>query len=148
MHTVEEAMTADVVTIAPDETVAAAARMMSDGGVSGLPVIDPNGRVMGLITETDLFDLARVPDPGRLGDDAVGRRRPPATVREVMSRDVVGICPDAPLSEATRLMEAEHVKRLVVFGPGFELKGIISRSDVIAALDRPDPDIAEAGDLF
>ena len=61
IHTVEEAMTADVVTIAPDETVAAAARMMSDGGVSGLPVIDPNGRLMGLITETDLFDLARVP---------------------------------------------------------------------------------------
>ncbi len=134
MPTVDSAMTTSVVTIAPDETVTAAARMMSDHRVSGLPVVDPDGRVIGIITETDLLHRARVPDPGPWGDENVERRLQSAIVREVMSHDVVGICPDAPLSQAAQLMEKERVKRLVVFGPGFEMKGIISRTDVIAAL--------------
>lgn len=96
MPTVDSAMTTSVVTIAPFETVAAAARMMSDRGVSGLPMVDPDGRVIGIITEANLLHRTRVPDQSRLDDEDVERRRQSATVREVMSHDVVGICPDAP----------------------------------------------------
>ena len=98
MPTVDSAMTTSVVTIAPFETVAAAARMMSDRGVSGLPMVDPDGRVIGIITEANLLHRTRVPDQSRLDDEDVERRRQSATVREVMSHDVVGICPDPPPS--------------------------------------------------
>ncbi len=141
MHTVEEAMTKHVVTVLPDASATVAARIMRDAGVSGLPVVDRDGRVIGILTEADLLHRAVIADP----TDTVTTRRscawPAATVADLMSRDVLGLRRDDPLAKAARVMENARVRRLVVVGDGFALEGIISRSDVVAALARSDADI-------
>ncbi len=144
MHTVHEAMTMSVITVAPDTSVTAAARIMRDAGVSGLPVVDPVGRVVGMLTEADLLTRAVLPE---LDDASTGHseRGLPvgSTVADLMSRDVIGVRPTDPLAKAARLMDKARVRRLVVVGDGFTLQGIISRRDVVAALARPDADIEE-----
>lgn len=142
MHTVEEAMTAEVVTVEPDRPVTGAARIMRDAGVSGLPVVDRGGRVVGMLTEADLLHRAMVPDSaGSEAKRSPREQRPGYTVADLMSREVIGVRRDDPLAKAARLMEKARVRRLVVVGDSFILEGIISRSDVVAALARSDADI-------
>ena len=149
MHTVEEAMTAEVVTVSPETSVTVAARTMRDAGVSGLPVVDGHGRVIGILTEADLLHRAVVPDPAEAETRRAARDRPlQSTVADLMSRDVLGLRRSDPLAKAARLMEKARVRRLVVVGDGFVLEGIISRSDVVATLARPAADIeAEIRDV-
>jgi len=142
MHTVEEAMTAEVVTVEPDAPVTFAARIMCDAGVSGLPVVDCDGCVVGIVTESDLLHRAVVPDSADAEANHSARDRwPGSTVADLMSREVIGVRRDDPLAKAARLMEKARVRRLVVVGHGFTLEGVISRSDVVAALARSDTDI-------
>ena len=144
MHTVEEAMTAHVVTVSPDASVTIAARIMRDTGVSGLPVVDRDGGVVGILTEADLLHRAVLPEPAEADTRRDSRRQPSgAAVADLTSRDVVGVRRDDPLAKAARLMEKARVRRLVVVGEGFTLEGIISRRDVVAALARSDADIEE-----
>ena len=143
MHTVEEAMTSQVVTVSPESPVTVAARVICDSGMSGLPVVDGEGFVVGIVTEADLLHGAVLPDLA----EAAGRRASrgemsESRVGDVMSREVVGVRRDDPLAKAARLMETAQVRRLVVVGDGFTLEGIISRRDV-AALARPDRDIED-----
>ena len=141
MHTVEEAMTDHVVTVRPEASATAAARIMRDVGVSGLPVVDREGRVVGILTEADLLHRAVVHDPAATVTPRRSNDLPSAAVADLMSRDVLGLRRDDPLAKAARLMEKARVRRLVVVGDGFVLEGIISRSDVVAALARSDADI-------
>jgi len=142
MHAVEETMSADVVTVLPDASVTVAARIMRDAGVSGLPVVDSDGCVVGILTEADLLHRAIIEGPGERAVSRLSRdRRAGSTVAELMSRDVIGVRRDDSLATAARLMETARVRRLVVVGDGLALEGIISRSDVIAPLARSDADI-------
>ena len=141
MHTVEEAMTEHVVTVWPEASATVAARIMRDIGVSGLPVVDGEGCVVGILTEADLLHRAVVADPAEIDAKHRPRGWPSATVANLMSLDVLGLRRDDPLAKAARLMEKARVRRLVVVGDGFALEGIISRSDVVAALARSDADI-------
>ncbi|MGB9358140.1 MAG: CBS domain-containing protein [Acidimicrobiia bacterium] len=141
MHTVEGAMTEHVVTVWPEASATVAARIMRDVGVSGLPVVDGEGCVVGILTEADLLHRAVVADPAEIDTKPRVRDWPSATVADLMSRDVLGLRRDDPLAKAARLMEKARVRRLVVVGDGFALEGIISRSDVVAALARSDADI-------
>ena len=142
MHTVEGAMTVEVVTVRPDEPVTVAARTMRDAGVSGLPVVDASGAVVGILTEADLLHCAVLADLSEIGDrDGSRDRSSGSTVADLMSRDVLAVRRDAPLAKAARLMEKARVRRLLVVGPEFTIEGIISRRDVVAALARSDADI-------
>jgi CBS domain-containing protein len=144
MHIVEDAMTVDVVTVGPDEPFTVAARIMCETGVSGLPVVDASGEVIGILTEADLLLCAAQADLSDIDDRRGSRNRSRgSTVADLMSREVLGIRRDEPLTKAAGLMEKARVRRLVVVGPGFGLEGIISRSDVVAALARSDADIEE-----
>ncbi len=144
MHTVEEAMTSQVVTVSPESPVTVAARVMGDSGVSGLPVVDGDGGVVGIVTEADLLHRAVLPDLAKVKNRRGSRGEvSESRVCDVMSREVVGVRRDDPLAKAARLMETVRVRRLVVVGDGFTLEGIISRRDVVAALARPDRDIED-----
>ena len=141
MH-VEDAMTVEVVTVGPDEPFTVAARIMRDAGVSGLPVVDASGCVIGILTEADCLHRALETDPSEIGSRRRLRNRTWArTVADLMTRDVLDVHRDTPLAEAVRLMQKARVRRLVVVGPGGVLEGIISRSDAVAALARSDEDI-------
>jgi len=141
---VADIMTQKVISVTPETTIAEAAQLLLQHRISGLPVVDPGGAVVGIVTEGDL--LRRVETgtqrhharwlefliaPGRLAreyTDANARK-----VGEVMSADVVSVTPRDSLPEVVRLMERHHVKRLPVIEAG-RLVGIVSRGNLVQAL--------------
>ena len=139
---VEDFMTRRVVTVTPDTPILAAARLMLDNHVSGLPVVDPSGRVVGVITETDLLredgksaqgspwlQMVAGTD-GLTGDpERLGARK----VEEIMSRDPITVELTAPIAHACHLLTQHRIKRLPVIDKD-KLVGIIGRADVVRAL--------------
>lgn len=151
-----EIMTRTVVSIGREAPLREAIRRMLDNRISGLPVVDETGRVIGILTEGDMLHrsetgterhrrhwLEFLMGPGRAAGDYVkahGRR-----VGEVMTHNVVGVGPDTPLDELVALMERRRVKRLPVIDGGV-LVGIVGRADLMAALARKiDGESAAAG---
>ncbi len=119
---VREAMSTDVVTAVPDGTAWAAGELMLELDVTGLPVIDPDGRVLGLVTQLDLIDaIRRGLDPRTL------------TVADIMHPYPVYVQPDSTVDEAAALLAEWGVHRLPVCDEG-RLVGIISRGDVLRTL--------------
>jgi CBS domain-containing protein len=134
-------MTIDVLTTTPDTTLKAAARMMVRAGVSGIPVVDDEGALVGIITEADFLEREADRSERRLLTTVIRDRGPVVdaeTVGEVMTRDPVVIFPEASVTEAARVMAHNHVKRLPVVDAAGELVGIVSRADVVAVFTRPD----------
>ena len=127
MH-VRDLMTTDVVAVGPTTSTRDAARMMFRYRISGLPVVDSDDHVLGIITEGDF--LAMELERAQKGDA-------PAEVQEVMSLAVLNVSPDLEVMDAARYMHAEGVKRVVVVEDG-RMVGILSRFDIVAAFTRPD----------
>ncbi|CCM75349.1 CBS domain-containing protein [Rhizobium mesoamericanum] len=143
---VENAMTSSPITIGASCTVLEAAETMLTNRISGLPVVDDDGVLVGMITEGDFLRRHELnterqrswlqswlASPGKIADEYVrshGRR-----VDEVMNARVVVVSPDAALSDAVRLMERNDIKRLPVISDG-RLVGLISRSDLLRALTK------------
>lgn len=141
-----DVMTRDIVSIAPAAPIREAIRLMLDRQVSGLPVVDGAGKLVGILTEGDLLHrseiaterhrwhwLEFVMGPARMAEEYVkthGR-----VVEELMTREVVAIGGATPLGEIVALMERHHIKRLPVIEGG-ALVGIVSRADLLAALAR------------
>ena len=139
-----DVMTREILSVGPDTTVAEAIRTMLDNRISGLPVIDEAGRLVGILTEGDLMRrgetgterqrprwLEILMGPGRLAGEYVrthGRK-----VDGIMTRDVVSVTPDTPLKEVVELMERRRIKRVPVLD-GDVLVGILSRADLLRAL--------------
>lgn len=134
-------MTTDVVTIGPDDTIKEAAQRMVRSRVSGLPVVDEDGRLIGIVTEGDFLEREldkESPTGGLRGGVAGSSANQALTVREVMTASVVTIAPDATLTEAARLMTAKAVKRLPIIDSSGGVAGVLSRADIVAAFTRPD----------
>ncbi|MDX1691258.1 MAG: CBS domain-containing protein [Acidimicrobiia bacterium] len=142
---VRDIMTTDPMTVRPETLLKEAARIMVRNQISGLPVVDAAGDLVGIVTEGDfLRQEASRERPYRrslldalFGDEAP---EPPAaeSVGEVMTGELVTITPDATLGEAARVMAGRNVKRLPVLDADGELVGIISRADVVNAFTKPD----------
>lgn len=127
MH-VRDLMTTDVVAVAPSTTVRDAARMMFRYRVSGLPVVDPDDHLLGIITEGDFLAMeVERADTGQAAE----------FVEEVMSHSVLTVPPDLEIIEAARFMHTNDVKRVIVVEDD-KMVGIISRFDVVAGFTRPD----------
>jgi len=134
-------MTIDVITTTPSTYLKEAARTMVGSGVSGLPVIDESGALVGIITEADFLEREADRSQRRLLSAMIEEGGPivdAETVGEVMTRDPVIIFPEASVTEAARVMAHHHVKRLPVVDSSGALVGIISRADVVAVFTRPD----------
>jgi CBS domain-containing protein len=144
-------MTRSVITIAPDATILEAARTMLQHHVSGLPVVDAAGKLLGIVSEGDFIRRGEIGTPrkrGRwlkvlLGESAVdyvrehGRR-----VSDVMTSDPITVTEDATLEEIVDAMETNGVKRLPVMKDG-RLVGLVSRANLmqaVASLAREIPD--------
>lgn len=119
---VYQAMSTYVVAITPDESAAAAARDLIERDITGLPVIDEDGQVLGVVTEIDLLRAARAGvDLGQV------------TVAAVMDGRPLFVGPETDLNTAIDLMEEWQVRRLPVCA-GRRLVGIVSRRDILGAL--------------
>jgi CBS-domain-containing membrane protein len=145
---VGDVMTGDVATVEETTPYRAVVDVMTTRRVSAVPVVDEFRRVLGVISEADLLhkiELIGEPHERRIFES---RRRHDARVkadalvaRDLMTAPAVTTTATATLVEAARIMDREHVKRLVVADDLGRLVGIVSRSDLLKVHLRPDEDI-------
>ena len=145
---VAELMTRDVATVTPETSLRAAASLLATRTISGVPVVDASGTVVGVFSEADI--LAKVsgerPRGGLLGwlleaDVALDDKIRARTVGEGMTAPAITIAPNRPVHEAAARMVAESVNRLPVVEDG-KLVGIVTRADLVRAFTRTDAEIA------
>jgi CBS domain-containing protein len=139
-----DVMTKDVVSVSPDTSVAEMVRLMLEKHISGLPVLDRNGNLVGIVTEGDCLRRAEtgterkrprwlelLTGTGKLAQEYVhshGRK-----VSEVMTDDPISIGEETSLGEIVHLMEVRRIKRVPVVRNG-KVVGIVSRANLLQAL--------------
>ena len=140
-----EIMTQPVITITEDTTLREVARIMLQQGIGGLPVVDHEGNLSGIVTETDFtarekcvpFSVFRAPQLfGRwLGDDAeeVYAKAASIRVREVMSRKVVTVAENDAIEKVLELMLKYDINRIPVLSEGKPV-GIVARRDLLRVM--------------
>jgi len=140
----EDVMTRDVISIDPDATVLQAARLMLQHHISGLPVIDKDGKLIGVLSEGDFLRrretkterrrsrwLEFLMGPGRIASEYSHSHG--SKVSEVMTADVLTVDEVTPLEDIVELMERRRIKRVPVVCGG-QVVGIITRSNLMHAM--------------
>jgi CBS domain-containing protein len=141
-------MTRDVIAAAPETPLKDVAVLLTGNRISGVPVCDPDGVVLGVVSEADILRKAEGLPPelgGRLRwlfrrvDGELGKVTA-RTAGEAMTSPALTIRPTQPVSEAARLMIGHRINRLPVVGGG-RLVGIVSRADILRAFERDDSEL-------
>jgi CBS-domain-containing membrane protein len=142
-------MTRDVVTVDEQTPFTEITQLLTDCCISAVPVLEPDGRVVGIVSEADLLLKEEFPK-GPQGRLLEGRRRREtrakaagATAVELMTSPPITIGPDASLAEAARRLHRHRIKRLPVLDPAGPLLGIVSRADLLKVFLRSDVQIAQ-----
>ncbi|GAA1912686.1 hypothetical protein GCM10009716_23070 [Streptomyces sodiiphilus] len=145
---VGDVMTQQVVAVNQSAPFKVITQTLERWRVSALPVIEQNGRVVGLVSEADLLRKEEFHNrPPSLLDEFhhrenIGKARS-VTARQLMTSPAVTVHADAPVAEAARLMARHGVKRLPVVDGIGRLTGIVSRSDLLQVFARDDDELAE-----
>lgn len=137
-------MTTGVIAVAPDASVQETAQALLRNRVSGVPVIDSGGKLVGIVSENDLMRRVESGTERRhsgwleiftskqtLADDFVKSHS--RKVSDVMSREVVTVGPDMPVAQVAELLERKGIKRVPVVEGG-KVVGIVSRANLLQAL--------------
>lgn len=147
-----DVMTTEVISVGPDTSVQMLAALLSERGISGVPVVDAEGRVVGVVSEGDLLHRVETGTERRPEGRAERRRSwwlegiasdrelardyvksHARMVRDVMTRDVVAVSDTTELADVANLLETKKIKRVPVVRDG-RLVGIISRANLVRAL--------------
>ncbi|MGC8873339.1 MAG: CBS and ACT domain-containing protein [Chloroflexia bacterium] len=125
---VKERMSTHPITIEPDTSVTEALSFMRQNRVRRLPVVDRHGNLLGIVSEKDL--LYASPSPATsLSVYEIGYLLSKLKVKEIMTREVITVCPDCPIEEAARIMVDHKIGGLPVVEDG-RLVGIITETDL------------------
>jgi CBS domain-containing protein len=146
---VRQVMTTDVVSFRPEQSIADATEQLLAREIDGGPVVDADGRVVGILTQGDLMVQEKrlhyptvislfgayleLPSSHRNFEEEL-RKAVGATVGEVMHADPITCSPDATLESVATLMHEENVSRIPVVDDGDRLVGIIARGDILKAV--------------
>jgi CBS domain-containing protein len=141
---VSEVMTRDVIVVRPQTTVRDIAALMVQSRISGVPVVDGEGRLVGVLSETDLLHRAETGTEKRhkwwlgalIDEDQLAREYAAAHARraeDIMTKQVVTVDPDADLAFVADLLDRRKLKRVPVVKDG-RVVGIITRGDMVRAL--------------
>lgn len=148
MHArVRDVMTSGVVAVGPGASFRCLALLMRAHRVSGFPVVDDDGIVVGVVSEADLLAAKALKD--RDGRPPHRKHAPPGeltagelTAGDLMTKPAVTTSPGELVSDAARLMSSRKLRRLPVVDGHGRLAGIISRADVLSVFGRTDEDIS------
>jgi CBS domain-containing protein len=148
MLTAADVMTTKVITVAPETPVREIARLLHGGRISGVPVVDGAGKVVGIVSEGDLIGHAGAIGEQRRswwltlfsGDETLARDYAKAhgrTAADVMTTRVITVPATASLAEIAAELERHRIKRVPVVSDG-RLVGIVTRSNLLQALATAD----------
>jgi CBS domain-containing protein len=142
---VKDVMTVPAVTVQTDTALKEVALLLTEKRISGLPVVDVAGRLVGVISEADILLIEQGAPTPATGLLALRRRRGRSrseakTAGEAMTSPALTIEPSRSLTEAARVMIEAGVNRLPVVVEG-TLVGIVTRADLVRAFVRPDVEI-------
>ncbi len=140
-------MTREVLVVKPDDSVDKAARMLLDNKISGIPVVDADNKVLGIISEKDLIIKAgelKIPFYITLFDSIIFlentmrfnnnlKKYTASRVKEAMTTKVVSVDEDEPISNIVKLMQDKKINRVPVLRHE-KLVGIITRNDILKAM--------------
>jgi CBS domain-containing protein len=146
---VRDVMTTSVVTVHPETRVKLAIQLLHEHQITALPVVDDEGRLVGVLSEADVLRGAVMPDR-RTREIPVHTdgRTTPLLVRDVMTPHPMSVAADADLAAAATVLVDTQIKSLPVVD-GEQVVGVVSRRDVIAVLARSDTLIeSELDDLL
>lgn len=154
--TARDLMTPDVVSVPPETPVLAVARLLSERGISAVPVLGAGGEIQGVVTEGDLIRrLAGEEDtkPGWFASLFINpaseaeryARTHGVRAKDVMTEKVVTVGEDDTAAHVAHLMEDKGIRRVFVVGEG-RLRGIVSRADLLRALIAPMPEEGDFSD--
>jgi CBS domain-containing protein len=146
--TVADVMTSNPIVVQPQTPIKEAIQLLAERRISGLPVVDGEGKLVGVITESDLMwqETGVDPPPYIILLDSVIYLQNPAryekeihkalgqTVEEVMSEKHITVEPDRALKEAARLMHEKEIRRLPVVDEQGQVIGILTRGDIVQAM--------------
>ncbi len=142
MH-VEDVMKKDVLAIKKFETIVSAANILSEKNISGLPVVDNDNKVVGIVTQADILSIVGVSkDPSvkdllkHLLGEKLPEQRMGDIVGDIMTSPVATIRPDASIAEAVQAMAEKKIRRLCVVDSKSKLIGLITRADILRAVLR------------
>lgn len=150
MLTARDIMTREVVSIRPEASVEELAKLLEEHRISGVPVLDKTGGLVGVVTQSDLVQRSRdleLPPALNILDFHLFLEMPSHfkkrlekllgnKVKDVMTADPLSIAPDTPVNEIAGLMTAQGVHTLPVLAEG-KLVGIVGKLDLIRGLARP-----------
>lgn len=140
-----DVMVSPVITVGENETVRDLAKLLIAKHISAVPVIDSDGKVVGIVTEADLLHRTETGTERPVswwlslvsGDRALAGeyiKSHAVKIKDVMTRDVKTANPDTALAEIADLFEEHHVKRVPIVSKGGDLVGIVSRANIIQAV--------------
>jgi CBS domain-containing protein len=135
-------MTSDVVTVAPDVPTRHAAELLAAHGFAALPVVAPDGRLLGIVTEADVLRQRMPPTASLASGDKTAPTGLGLLVREVMTDEVRSVEGSTHVSDLACLFVDHHLRSLPVVERD-RLVGIVSRRDLLRTLVRPAPEISE-----
>jgi CBS domain-containing protein len=147
----KDIMTTEVITVDENRSVKELAKILAENKISGVPVVDNQGKIVGIVTESDLIDRAKkvhIPTVMRLFDSFVFLESPERmekdlkkmaalTVRDICNKKIVSVTPATPLDELATLMSENKVHTLPVLDKD-KLVGIIGKTDIIRTLVQSD----------
>lgn len=150
---VKEIMTRDVKSISPDTNAREALGLLEHLQISGLPVIDSNGKLVGMFTEKDILSYILPSYIEKVGK-FIYEENPKATKRKfleldnikvsrIMRKDVVSTTEDTTLCEVARIMLIQKARRIPVLNKNGDVLGIVARCDVLKALAKESGVISE-----
>jgi CBS domain-containing protein len=146
---VGDVMSSNVLSVEMSTTFKEIARRLREARVSAFPVLDDGGAVTGVVSESDLLAKEALGSSqagaARIAPDLVGRKdlkkASAITAADLMTHPAITVAPEQTVEQAARMMYTYRIKRLPVVDSAHQLRGIITRTDVLAVYDRPDQEI-------
>jgi CBS domain-containing protein len=138
---VRDVMTTNVISITKYESIMHVANILTEKNISGLPVIDKEQKVIGIITQADILSMVGVGREHTFKDllkymlgEPLPERRMGDLVGDIMTSPALTIKPAANIAEAVRIMDEKRIRRLTVVDEKGQLIGILTRADILKAV--------------